>query len=100
MTEAPGRDDRDDEDLLTMEEVADIARMSIPTLRYRLKTKTGPEGFRLGKKRVFRRRQGPRVAPGHRGSAKPAGCRMSRSCPVPETRGVVNTGQKRSEGER
>ena len=58
MTEAPGRDDRDDrddEDLLTMEEVADIARMSIPTLRYRLKTKTGPEGFRLGKKRVFRR---------------------------------------------
>jgi predicted DNA-binding transcriptional regulator AlpA len=53
MTEAPERDD--DEDLLTMEEVADIARMTTQALRYRLKMRTGPEGFRLGKKRVFRR---------------------------------------------
>lgn len=54
MTEAPGREP-DDEDLLTMEEVADIARMTVQTLRYRLKRGTGPEGFRFGKKRVFRR---------------------------------------------
>lgn len=45
----------DDEALLTMEEVADIARMTIQALRYRLKMGTGPEGFRLGKKRVFRK---------------------------------------------
>ena len=45
----------DDEDLLTMEEVAAMARMTIATLRHRLKCRTGPEGFRMGKKRVFRK---------------------------------------------
>lgn len=45
----------DDEDLLTMEEAADMARITVNTLRYRLKMGTGPQGFRLGKKRVFRK---------------------------------------------
>lgn len=45
----------DDEDLLTMEEAAKMARMTKDTLRYRLHRGTGPESFRLGKKRVFRK---------------------------------------------
>lgn len=46
----------DDEDLMTMEEVADMARMKVNALRYRIyHEKNGPEGFRLGKKRVFRK---------------------------------------------
>lgn len=46
----------DDEDLLTMEEAAAMARMTVNTLRYRIyHEKNGPEGFRMGKKRVFRK---------------------------------------------
>ena len=46
----------DDEDLLTMEEAAELARMPVNTLRYRLyHEKNGPEGFRMGKRRFFRK---------------------------------------------
>lgn len=57
MTETPEHPvgASDDEDLLTMEEAADMARMTKDTLRYRLHRGTGPESFRLGKKRVFRK---------------------------------------------
>jgi predicted DNA-binding transcriptional regulator AlpA len=46
----------DDEDVLTWDEAADMARMKADSLRYIVyHTKTGPKGFRLGKQRVFRR---------------------------------------------
>lgn len=45
----------DDEDLLLMPEVAKLARMPVNTLRYMRKRGEGPEGFRLGKRVVFRR---------------------------------------------
>jgi predicted DNA-binding transcriptional regulator AlpA len=45
----------DDEDLLLMPEVAELARMPVNTLRHMRKKGDGPEGFRLGKRVVFRR---------------------------------------------
>jgi predicted DNA-binding transcriptional regulator AlpA len=45
----------DDDDLLTMPEVAEIARMPVNTLRHLRKHGSGPEGFRMGKRVVFRR---------------------------------------------
>lgn len=45
-----------DEDILTVPEAAAMARMSPDTFRYVLyHSNTGPTGFRLGKKRVFRK---------------------------------------------
>lgn len=45
-----------DEDLLTFEEAAMMARMEPDSLRYIVyHRKGGPKGFRLGKKRVFRK---------------------------------------------
>lgn len=45
----------DDEDLLTLPEVAAIARMPVHSFRYLRKQGGGPEGFRLGKRLVFRK---------------------------------------------
>jgi predicted DNA-binding transcriptional regulator AlpA len=45
----------DDEDLLIIPEVADMARMTVDTFRYVYYQGNGPEGFRLGKRVVFRR---------------------------------------------
>ncbi|HMM96717.1 helix-turn-helix domain-containing protein [Phycicoccus sp.] len=39
--------------LLTTEEVATLARVSVHTVRYWRKNGTGPKGFRLGKRVVF-----------------------------------------------
>jgi predicted DNA-binding transcriptional regulator AlpA len=45
-----------DDDALTFGEAAAMARMPEDSLRYMVyKSKTGPKGFRLGKKRVFRK---------------------------------------------
>ena len=45
----------EDEDLLTFAEVAEIVRMTEDSFRYVYYQGKGPEGFRLGKRRVFRR---------------------------------------------
>lgn len=45
----------DDEDLLTIAEVAEMAKMTSDALRYMRKDGRGPDGFRLGKHVVFRR---------------------------------------------
>lgn len=48
----------DDEDVLTWEEAAEMARMKPDSLRYIVYHGKGgnrPKGFRLGKQRVFRR---------------------------------------------
>lgn len=45
----------DDEDLLTFAEAAAMARMPVDSFRYTYYRGNGPEGFRLGKKRVFRK---------------------------------------------
>ena len=45
----------DDEDLLVMPEVADMARMTLDAFRYVYYQGNGPEGFRMGKRVVFRR---------------------------------------------
>ena len=59
----PAVDRPDDEDLLTFEQAAEMALMTPEGFRY-LVYHSGenvqpqpPEGFRLGKKRVFRRRE-------------------------------------------
>lgn len=44
-----------DEELLVMREVADMARMTLDTFRYVYYRGNGPEGFRMGKRVVFRR---------------------------------------------
>jgi hypothetical protein len=45
----------DDEDLLTWAEAAEMARMKVDALRYVYYQGRGPESFRMGKQRVFRR---------------------------------------------
>lgn len=45
----------DDEDVITWEEAAEMARMSADSLRYIVYRHKGPKGFRLGKQRVFRK---------------------------------------------
>ena len=45
----------DDDDLLIMPEVAEMVRLPLNSLRYMRKQGTGPEGFRMGKRVVFRK---------------------------------------------
>ena len=45
----------DDEDLLTFAEAGEMARMTEDSFRYVYYQGKGPEGFRLGKRRVFRK---------------------------------------------
>jgi len=46
---------RDDDDLLLLEEVAALTRQSVSTLRWLRHKGVGPCGFRLGRRLVFRR---------------------------------------------
>ena len=43
------------DDLLLIEEVADITRQPVPTLRWLRHKGEGPAGFRMGRRIVFRR---------------------------------------------
>ena len=45
----------DDDDLLTMPEAAEMARLPVNSLRHMRKQGGGPEGFRMGKRVVFRK---------------------------------------------
>ncbi|NNM44584.1 helix-turn-helix transcriptional regulator [Knoellia koreensis] len=42
--------------LLTTQEVADLTRVTVHTVRFWRKNGTGPQGFRLGKRVVYRER--------------------------------------------
>ena len=44
-----------DDDLLLLEEVAALSRMSVSTLRWMRHKNAGPPAFRLGRRLVFRR---------------------------------------------
>ena len=47
---------KDDDELLTLDEVSQITRMPVPTLRYWRATKSGgPKSARLGGRVVYRR---------------------------------------------
>ena len=45
----------DDDDLLLMPEVAEMVRLPVNSLRHMRKQGGGPEGFRMGKRVVFRK---------------------------------------------
>jgi excisionase family DNA binding protein len=45
----------DDDDLLTMPEVAEVIRLPLDTLRYMRHQGTAPLGFRVGRHVLFRR---------------------------------------------
>ena len=48
-------ENRDDDDLLLLEEVAEITRQSVSTLRWLRHRGVGPPAFRLGRRLMFRR---------------------------------------------
>lgn len=49
-TDDDKRQDRDDDRLLTITEVAELTRLPIATLRYKRHDRTGPLSFRLGRR--------------------------------------------------
>jgi predicted DNA-binding transcriptional regulator AlpA len=48
---------RDDDELLTMQEVADVVRVPVATLRYWRQLGTGPRSFRIGRSVRYWRRE-------------------------------------------
>jgi excisionase family DNA binding protein len=47
--------EKDDDDLLLLEEVAEITRLSTSTLRWLRHKGEGPPGFKMGRRVMFRR---------------------------------------------
>src|SRR5680860_1461576 len=58
MTEYPHRDPTRRDELLTIEQVADLIRMPVATLRYWRVLDTGPRGFIIGRRLRYWRQDG------------------------------------------